>query len=146
MPALHPLWRMGALESLYRTPQERARIAQKSRRQVKFCIEQIHRQLKRGGGHFLFEHPLGSRVWKDPHMVALKRKYGFIRVDMCAYGLKCPDSGLPIRKATGLICSHPEAHKLAKTCPGCKLHKRVEGCYSGGSLRGRGESRSSRCA
>ena len=121
------------LNQWYRTPQERARIAQQSRRQVKFCIEQVHRQLKRGG-HFLFEHPLGSRVWKDPHIAALKRKYGFMRVDMCAYGLKCPDSGLPIRKATGLICSHPDAHKLTKTCPGCKLHKRVEGSYSGGSL------------
>ena len=49
------------LNRCFRTPLERARLARVARQQVRFCIQEIHHQLKRGG-HFLFEHPLGSGV------------------------------------------------------------------------------------
>ncbi|CAE7244986.1 GIP, partial [Symbiodinium sp. CCMP2456] len=64
------------------TPVERARLARTARQQVKFCVQEIHRQLKRGG-QFLFEHALNSPVWK------------------------LPEVQLPVQKATGIISSHP---------------------------------------
>ena len=121
------------LNRLYRSPTERARLARIARLQVKYCVKEIHEQLKRGG-HFLFEHPLGSAVWKLPELQALKRKYGLHRVDMCAFGLKCPDSNLPIQKATGLISSHPDIAQVTRRCPGCPQHKVIGGQCSQGPL------------
>ena len=110
----------------YRTPVEQAQITRRSRQQVRFCVDQIHKQLKRGG-HFLLEHPLGSRLWKDPEISALKQRFGFHKVDMCAYGLTCPKTGLPMQKHTGILCSHPNFRHAARRCPGCAQHQPIEG-------------------
>ena len=67
------------LNRCYRSPIETARLIRRSRRQVDFCADQIHRQLRRGG-EFMFEHPLPSEVWKDPPMAALKRRFGVKRI------------------------------------------------------------------
>ena len=91
---------------------ERARPIRQARPQVKFCVVQIHKQLKRGK-HFLFEHPIGSSVWKQPEIRNLKRKFGLYGVDMCACGLKCPESKKPIRKGTGIICQIQTSPKLS---------------------------------
>ena len=114
-----------------RTPLERARLARKARAQVKFCAQEVHRQLKRGG-HFAFEHPLGSGVWKTPETQALKRKFGLYRTDMCAYGLCCPDSKKPVQTATGIISSHPSVEQLARRCSGGHVHKVIAGNTSQG--------------
>ena len=71
------------LNKCHRTPVERARLIQIARRQVKFSVEQIHKQLRRGGD-FLLEHPIGSSIWREPAVRELKRKHGFHRVDICA--------------------------------------------------------------
>jgi hypothetical protein len=77
----------------------------------------------------MFEHPWGAETWEDEEMIPMKRKYGVRRVDMCAYGLKCPDTKLPIRKATGLMLSRRPEDRGMKlhTCPGCPEHRVVEG-------------------
>ena len=113
------------LNRCYRSPIETARLIRKSRRQVDFCTDQIHRQLRRGG-EFMFEHPLPSEVWKDPPMAALKRRFGVKRVDMCAYNLKCPDTAVPIQKATGIMTSRADSSGF-HTCPGCPEHRPIEG-------------------
>lgn len=121
------------LNRTYRSPLENARLLRASRSQVRFCVRQIHKQVSRGG-EFLFEHPWGAETWDDSDMTPLRRKYGVRRVDMCGYGLRCPDTGLPIRKATGLMMSRrPEDHgETLHTCPGCHNHRRVEGKLKNG--------------
>ena len=114
------------LNRCFRTPVEQARITRVSRQQVQVCLQQIQKQVKRGG-HFLLEHPLGSRLWKHPEVVALKQRYGFHRINMCAYGLKCPKTGLPMQKHTGIICSHPSFKQAARRCPCCPKHQHIEG-------------------
>ena len=120
------------LNRRYRTPLENARLLRRSRAQVRFCLQQIHKQVKRGG-EFMFEHPWGAETWQDPDMIPLKRKYGIHRVDMCAYDLKCPDTGLPIQKATGLLqsCSD-KASSHIRTCPGNHTHQHVAGKLTSG--------------
>ena len=106
---------------LFRTPLETARL-----------IHQIHKQIKRGGD-FVFEHPWGSRVWKSKETENLRRKFGIFRVDMCAYNLKCPDTQLPIQKATGLMTSRKEVSLYMHKCKGCDKHRPVEGKLKDGT-------------
>ena len=111
------------------TPVERARLVRTARQQVRFCVQEIHRQLKRGG-QFLFEHELSSPVWKLPEVQSLKRRFGLHRIDMCAYGMCCPKSRLPVQKAAGIISSHPSVGELVRSCPGCPTHQVVVGSDS----------------
>lgn len=54
---------------------------------------------------------------------------------LCAYELTDPDSGLPIKKPTGLVVSHHDMIHLPRTCPGHPNHKLVEGkCKDGENL------------
>ena len=54
---------------------------------------------------------------------------------MCAYDLKCPDSGLPILKNTGLAVSHDDMVSLAVQCPGHSEHRLIAGqCNHGTTL------------
>ena len=117
---------------LFRTPLETARLIHQSRQKVRFCVNQIHKQIKRGGD-FVFEHPWGSRVWKSKETESLRRKFGVFRVDMCAYNLKCPDTQLPIQKATGLMTSRKEVASFTHKCPGCHKHRSVEGKLKDGT-------------
>ena len=97
------------------------RIAQ---RQADFCIQQIKRQIKRGG-RVLVEHPWASDLWKYPPMAKLLKSNQLVvhRANMCAYELKDPDNGQPILKTTGLAVSHPDMASLALQCPGPEHHK-----------------------
>ena len=119
------------LNQFYRTPLERAALIRDNKRRLKFCVDEICKQIRRGGD-FLFEHPWPSHVWYAPEMKSLRRKYGTFRIEMCAYGLKCPDLGLPIRKATGLMSSKPEIAEHMRQCPGCPEHRQVGGKLSSG--------------
>ena len=117
------------LNRCYRTALEQARLIRIARRQVRYCVQQIERQLSRGG-QFLFEHPLHSAVWRFPAMQALVRKYHFYKIDMCAYGLTCPKTQLPMRKPTGLLCSDPKLSQAMRRCPGCAQHQVIQGTIS----------------
>ena len=121
------------LNRLRRSPLETARLLRISRKQIAFCAKQLKKQIERGG-EILFEHPWPSEVWEDPELSYLKGKFGVSRVDMCAYGLSCPDTHLPIQKATGLLCSVSEPNRTAafKTCPGCPKHRPIEGKLGNG--------------
>ena len=68
-------------------------------------------------------------------MAKLLRRMHLCRIDLCAYELSDPDSGLPIRKPTGTAVSHSDKTQLARVCPGHELHKHVEGkCLDGENL------------
>ena len=131
--ACPPCTHRGGWEHLNRTkrsPFETALLIRASRDQVRFALQQIRKQISRGGD-FIFEHPWGSEVWDDGDMITLRRKYGVRRVDMCAYGLKCPDTGIPIRKATGILSSIKESTHFHQ-CQGCEKHRLVEGKLNSG--------------
>lgn len=119
------------LNRLHRSPVEQARLVRQSRLKVKFCVEQVHKQLHRGGD-FMFEHPWGSKIWNSKEMGSLHRKFGVFRIDQCAYGLKCPDTNLPIQKATGLMVSRPEVANHMHRCSGCHQHRVVAGQLKSG--------------
>ena len=122
------------LNQYYRTPLERAQLQRRNRLRLRFCVPQIPKQLDRGG-EFLFEHPWGSRIWRYPEMQSLKRKFGIFRVDMCAFGLKCPDTNKTFLKATGLMPSKADvAEFLADKCR-CTAdhdHRSAEGSLKNG--------------
>ena len=122
------------LNQYYRTPLERAQLQRQNRLRLRFCVQQIHKQLHRGGD-FLFEHPWGSRIWRYPEMLSLKRRFGIFRVDMCAFGLKCPDTHKSFLKATGLMPSKADvAEAMADKCR-CTAdhdHRSIEGSLKNG--------------
>ena len=123
MPSVHLLGWLGSPQSLNRVKRE----------QAKYCLEQIRKQRVRGRD-FLFEHPLGSDVWDEPEMINLKREYGLGKADLCVYGLKCPDTGKPIKKVTGIVTSQPYVRDNVRRCPGCAEHRSVSGKLSSGQL------------
>eukprot|EP00435_Cladocopium_sp_Y103_P051731 s413_g16.t1 len=107
---------------------------QVAQKQADFCVEQAKRQLKRGG-RVLIEHPWSSSLWKYPPMAKLLKQMHLCRASMCAYGLKCPDTGKPILKPTGLAVSHADMIGCALECPGHHSHKVIEGrCRDGSNL------------
>ena len=53
---------------------------------------------------------------------------------MCAYGLKCPLSKLPIQKGTGLIASSAKIKQALRRCPGCTQHKTAARSEGGVSI------------
>ena len=53
------------LNQYYRTPLERAQLIRRNRARLRFCVEQIHKQVQRGGA-FMLEHPWPSSIWNSP--------------------------------------------------------------------------------
>ena len=122
------------LNQYYRTPLERAQLQRQNRLRLRFCVQQVHKQLRRGGD-FLFEHPWGSRIWRYPEMQSLKRRFGVFRVDMCAFGLKCPDTHKSFLKATGLMPSKADVVESLSNkcrCTADHEHRLIEGSLRNG--------------
>ena len=92
------------LNRMYRTPLENARLNRIKRQQCRYGAAQARKQVDRGGD-FVFEHPWPSEMWGEPEIASPAKKFQCQKADMCAYGLKCPDSQLPIQKAQ--VSSHP---------------------------------------
>ena len=63
----------------------------------------------------MFEHPWSSDVWNDAEIIPLRRKYGVRRVDMCAYGLRCPDTEF----------AHPQSNRSHPVMSSCWVFARV---------------------
>ena len=80
------------------------RVAEK---QAQFCVDEAKRQIKRGG-RVLIEHPWSSGLWEFPPMKKLLKQMHLCKGSMCAYGLKCPDTGIPVLKPAGLAVSHDD--------------------------------------
>ena len=108
---------------------------QLAHKQANFAVDQIKKQLNRGG-RVIVEHPWRSGLWQYAPMAKLLRtRLHLVRTDLCAYELTDPDSGLPILKPTGIAVSHEDMKELALTCPGHPVHKPVEGrCLDGENL------------
>ena len=68
-----------------------------------------------------------SRLPRNKLTSAWNRRMRLCKANMCAYGLKCPDSGKPLLKPTGLAASHSDVVSRAHECPGHTCHKVIEG-------------------
>ena len=83
----------------------------------------------RRGKKFLFEHPLGSKVWQEPEIKALMELDGvqLCTLDQCAYG-QAVDGELLNKKPTMCLtdCSHIAA-QLRRRCQGDHLHQQLLG-------------------
>ena len=107
------------------------RVAEK---QAQFCVDEAKRQIKRGG-RVLIEHPWSSGLWEFAPMKKLLKQMHLCKASMCAYGLKCPDTGIPVLKPTGLAVSHDDMVELAKCCPGHAQHRVIAGrCKDGQNI------------
>ena len=72
------------------------------------------------GGRALFEHPTGSKIWSYSEVQALCRKHVTVKLHMCRFGLRHPQSErlIRIRKSTRLLVSHDDMLSLGRMCPG----------------------------
>ena len=76
---------------------------------------------------FLVENPLASSAWKRFELDYVTSQFT-VRVDMCAYGLKNPDTGALLKKPTRLVTnSAVAANLLARSCPGHVQHGSTDG-------------------
>lgn len=110
-----------------------------AKKQVDFCVQEIKKQIKRGG-RVLIEHPWSSDMWKYEPMAKATKSMFKCRADMCAYGLADPD-GTAILKPTALMVSHADMQSLALTCPGHHAHTIVAGKGSDGENISSGSAR-----
>ncbi|CAL1167843.1 unnamed protein product [Cladocopium goreaui] len=110
--------------------EQKLRNRQYAKRQVDFCVQEIKRQVKRGG-RVLIEHPWSSDMWKYEPMAKVTKSMFKCRADMCAYGLTDSD-GTPILKPAALMVSHSDMQSLAFTCPGHHNHTVIAGKGSDG--------------
>ena len=85
-----------------------------------FCAELAQLQIDHGG-RVVFEHPLGSSIWKLPRLEQLRQRMHEVSLDQCAFGL-CVPGGLPILKRTRLLVSHANMKVLGRQCPGKGVH------------------------
>ena len=93
------------------------KIKARSRAFVRFCCDLFRQQVSLGK-RALFEHPTGSNIWSYSEMTALTKKHPVIKLHMCQYGLKLPNSDRYIRKSTRLLLSRDDIKSLEKRCPG----------------------------
>ena len=102
-----------------------------SRILIRFCAELFQQQVSLGG-RALWEHPTGSKIWGYAEVEKLCRRYHVVKVHMCQYGLKLPDSPNFIRKSTKLLVSHEDMKTLGRTCHASEDHHQhdvVAGSY-----------------
>ena len=66
------------LNRCFRSPVQLAQIIRENRIRRQFCIDQIQKQLRRGGD-FMLEHPWGSAIWDDEGLENLRRKFGIFQ-------------------------------------------------------------------
>ena len=61
---------------------------------IKFCVQLAWYQISKGR-YFIMEHPAASQMWSLPDLLALAKATGvsWNNLDMCAYGMKDPETG-----------------------------------------------------
>ena len=123
------------LNRMYMDSFEYLRRVQQSRRHIRWCCKLFRRQAARGG-QAMFEHPTGARTWTYAEMQSLCRKYETVKLHMCRYGLRLPQSSKLIRKSTRLLVTHPEMKVLSRLCPGESDPNHVEHDTIAGSAKG----------
>lgn len=81
---------------------------------------QVARRQKQDGADFVVEDALDSEDWREPsgaELIALSWRGELQIADMCRFGLKDPESGLPHRRSRGMAASFP-LWRTSKLCDG----------------------------
>ena len=110
------------LNKYYMTMQDYLRRKRALRIFKDFC-KQLMKQQIAAGGRFVFEHPVGSEVWRDPEMQQFCKDLCSFTTDMCCFDLHLPSTAdrakARIRKTTRLLVSHHDMKEhLCRQCPG----------------------------
>ena len=88
---------------------------------LSFVHDAVQFQRRRGRAH-LGENPLRSRAWEEPFVSAAYEGECHGRTDMCAYGLRRPDTMLPLLKPTRLAGTREIVEMCDRRCSGCPAH------------------------
>ena len=96
---------------------------------ISFAL-QVARKQKRAGRHYLGENPLSSRAWLTKPGKALMGESEVVRTHMCAWNLKCTETGLGVRKPTRLVVSNKQvAIDMGKLCTRQHDHRPISGTW-----------------
>ena len=89
-----------------------------------------------GDRHTHAENPQSSLAWSDGRFARLKIAHGFVTFDQCPLGLRHPQSGRPIRKATTLFTTKRSLaqHMSQFRCTCTVGHDKAEGTFRGRSV------------
>ena len=117
------------------TKWEYLRLRARSRCFIRWCCKLFRMQVPLGG-QALFEHPTGARTWSYEEVQSLCKKHITVKLHMCRYGVRLPESERLIRKSTRLLVSSKSMKSLAKLCPGKEdpkhaCHVVVQGSFPG---------------
>ncbi|CAK0857899.1 unnamed protein product, partial [Prorocentrum cordatum] len=109
---------------------------QQSRGALRFVVKRVADYQRKRGTYFYGENPLTSKAFQEEPIVELLKSHGTTVVDMCAFGLRHPDSDLPIKKPSRIIMStQTMADKIERRCPGHRQHAKIEGRLATQNMR-----------
>ncbi|CAE7202177.1 TY5A [Symbiodinium sp. CCMP2592] len=74
------------------------------------------------GRHLVFEQLAATSGVRSVKLERLEKQMFPIQVSMCAFGLKSPDNGVPLRKTLRFLVSHAHLRSLGRACPGHSDH------------------------
>ena len=90
------------------------------------------------GNYFCIEHPQTASSWKHDSWQKLAQipQCQITDFDQCTVGLRCPESGLPIKKRTRLLSNAPQVRQMfqGRQCSCTGPHKQIEGSACGMKL------------
>eukprot|EP00435_Cladocopium_sp_Y103_P056621 s837_g19.t1 len=89
----------------------------RSRSYIRWCCKLYRLQVSLGG-EAVFEHPTGAHTWSYPEVQTLCKRYTTVKLHMCRFGLRLPQSERLIRKSTRLLVTDPAMKGLGLLCPG----------------------------
>ena len=100
------------------------------------CItRQVILRQARAGRTWVLENPAASLLWQQPLLedIIKKPETRTAKIDMCAYDLKDPVSGMPNKKATMIASNNPALTEyLTGKCKCKEPHQRLEGSSTAG--------------
>ena len=88
---------------------------------LSFVYDAVSFQRRQGRAH-IGENPLNSRAWHEPFIEAAYAGESHVRLDMCAFHLRRPDTGEFLRKPTRLAGTAEIVSRCQKRCPGDHVH------------------------
>ena len=103
---------------------------------VEFCVKVALYQISKGR-YFIIENPQGSQLWNLACLLRLAQELNVTwdLLNMCAFGLKDPESGLYYKKGMYLMHNFPAGvlSPLFRKCNQDHEHQVIEGSVKGKS-------------
>ena len=118
------------------TPEQQRRYDKEKELHRRTMLEFVHDvaffQMGRGA-HFVGEQPLTATSWTEAPILRVRDVCFEVTLDMCVFGLKCPETGEAIMKPTKIVCSSSSVVESLTSfgrggrCTKDHSHRRVQG-------------------